>query len=216
MHTEPRLQTLIADFNLRPAGYVDSSWLPADWPAALGQPDSLQPLSRDVLSNWLLQRHGLTQQFCFDFSQPERRYALLTRAAFQGLALYLGLVVCRDRVRTVIDKATVARLIDNLGSRAYEFAVFKAPATPLRAYAVAFEPGRVPLPRQLLSQGARVLLALFEPAWRAIGGRVRLKLPREVAEAAPLALSRSEQRSAREVLAARVIPEGFAQWAWLF
>jgi type III secretion protein K len=216
MDRAPVLPELIHRFNFLPAPDADASWLPHDWGAEHQASLDTSAHVQDLLSHWLLARHGLQQSFCFDFSAPERRVALLPRAAFQKLASHLALVLCRSVLRTAIDKQSVDRLIQTLGIEAYEFALLRAPDMRVTKPAMKLAADPSQLAQHLLFEGGRHLLAVFEPSAFAVRGRVALKLPREVSASALLVFDKQERAMAQEVITACIIPEVLPQWDWLF
>jgi type III secretion protein K len=216
MDRAPALAELIHRFNFMPAEHADRGWLPPEWNADHQASLDTSPRVQDTLSQWLLARHGLQRSFCFDFAAPERRVALLPRAAFQKLASHLALVLCRGVLRNAIDRQSVDRLIQTLGIEAYEFALLKAPDIRVARPAVKLETHAAQLSQHLLFEGGRHLLAVFEPSVPALRGRAALKLPREVSAAPLLVFDNEERAVAREVITACIIPEVLPQWDWLF
>jgi type III secretion protein K len=218
MEHAPSLVELIHRFNLAPSRDADASWMPLGWTPSHQERLDADHRIQDVMSIWLLARHGLRGRFCFDFSVQERRFALLPRSELHTLARHMALVACKNVLRSAIDKLSVDRLIRSLGVEAYEFALLKAP--DLRGAAAAppvrLETHRAELQHHLLVEGGRHLMALFEPDCVAIRGRVGLKLPRDVSRAETLTLSPREQAVARDVVTACIIPEVLPQWDWLF
>ncbi len=211
--SSPKLAGLVRQFNLAPADYVDASWLPAGWPARYADAESLHGRTAAALSRWLLQQHGLADQFDFDFAAREKRLALLDAPALRTLARYLGLAHYAPYLRRVVARETRSTLMQRIGGPGYAFLLNAALSTragtpaALDAHADDFD-------TRLLNAGAVALLAALPCPAGALRARVQLKLPRTAAHcpAAPVA----EAAGIRTLIFTRLIPAVAPQWLWLF
>jgi type III secretion protein K len=212
--SSPKLAGLIRQFNLAPAGYVDASWLPAGWSARYADAESLHGRTAAALSRWLLQQHGLADQFDFDFAAREKRLALLDVPALRTLARYLGLAHYAPYLRRVVAREARSTLMQRIGGPGYAFLLNAAllpthagTPTALDAHADDFD-------TRLLHAGAGALLASLPGPASALRRRVQLKLPRAAAHspAAPVA----EAAGIRTLIFTRLIPAVAPQWLWLF
>ena len=211
----PTLVALAREFNFAPANYVDPSWLPAEWAENFTLlRASLHTRALDVVSRWLLQQHGLEQDYDFDFSATEKRVALLDRPAFAKLARYLGLCAHARSVRSLVERGAVTALIGKLGREAYDFAVLRAtsPAKP----APRINPSDDGFVTQLTGEGSRRLFGLLNGGSSAVLRRARLKLPRDAVPTDALPFSDEEQAETRRLVLTHLIPELEPRWVTLF
>lgn len=130
-----RLAAAIVEFNCFPSRYAHASWFTALPHGALllrlrASPRIAQRLSRHLLAAW-----GLEGQYCFDFSAPPARLALLDSSTLTQLVLYAGLTATAAYVRQTVERDKVAALKQRLGEPAFLFALKRAPflggASPL-------------------------------------------------------------------------------------
>lgn len=174
-----RLAAAIVEFNCLPSRYAHDSWFTALPHGALllrlrESPRIAQRLSRHLLAAW-----GLEGQYCFDFSTPPARLALLDSSTLTQLVLYAGLTATAAYVRQTVERDKVAALKQRLGEPAFLFALKRAPflggVVPLstalhRASPDAFH-------RITLLAGLQCLAASLKGRERALRRRLLFKFP---------------------------------------
>jgi len=152
-------------------------------------------------------------------SDPQRRVWLLDTPALTRLAEEVALAMHRDWLVRVIDGTRLRALMANLDRGALRFVVAEVPegAFHYRAPLVSFEADAPPeIVAKLRAAGARTLMALLRPEWRAVRGRAPLHFERawQLADVPPFANDHCAQ--ALDLICGKVIPRRFPEWAWLF
>lgn len=212
-----RLHRLAVEFNLRPDRYIDSSWLPQDWPTRYRDFASFGVRGRAVLARHLLVQSGLGERYAFGFGSLVARIALIERSALTTLAAYCGLMLHRAWLQDAPNWRTHTALVDAFGYNAMPFVLDRAP--PFEAIGESLEPFRQ-TPRAAVDairqRGARLLLDFVAPEGDAIVERMRLKFARGVSEQPAYGLSAVHRQHLAELIFLCLIPERLAQWDWLF
>lgn len=163
-------------FNLSPAVYADMSWLP---PQAPGVESSRA--ERRQLSEALISEHGLDD--CFDWSMngPVLRPMLLSPQSWSELALTVGVLAHRNRLRQVVQRELSSQWQALLGAR------MELLWTPLadRVPAIGAQTKPAPSPeavRAIHDDGQAVILGLLnlrhDFAHANVMRRAQLRLPR--------------------------------------
>ncbi|MGB4876465.1 MAG: SctK family type III secretion system sorting platform protein [Candidatus Competibacter sp.] len=211
-----RLAAAIVEFNCLPGRYAHDSWFAVLPRGALllrlrESPRVAQRLSRELLAAW-----GLEGHYCFDFSAPSARLALLDGSTLAQLVLYAGLTATAAYVRRAVERDKMAALKQRLGEPALLFALKRAP----------FLSGVAPLPDALhraspdafhqitLLAGLQCLAASLKGQERALRRRLLLKFPQGWAAAfAPSKATPPPAACAR--LFDQLLLEFAPQWAHL-
>lgn len=153
----------------------------------------------------------------WDLHEPQKRLWLLDGSALQRLATELALAMHRQWLLQVIDGARVRTLSDEVGEQALRFVVRELPADSFHYQApqVRLEAdGTGELRSELVEQGARTLIALLQPAWRAVRLRAQLHFDRSQDLAAVPAFEAQHCKRALELICGWLIPRRFPEWAW--
>jgi YOP proteins translocation protein K (YscK) len=212
--TSGRRALRLVEFNLHVARFAHRSWwgnaVPeGDWRAA----DRVEP----QMSAWLLREVGLEADMDWDLHEPQKRLWLLDGATLQRLAAELALAMHRQWLLQVIDGARLRGLADAVGEPALRFVVgelpqgsfhYQSPQVRLVGAATA------ELRTGLIEEGARTLIALLQPAWRAVRGRAQLHFERSRGLAAVPAFEPQHCKRALELICGWLIPRRFPEWAW--
>jgi len=204
----------LVEFNLHPARYAHASWFPDGLPLEL-----VSARAEPQVSTWLLRTLGLGSEFDWELADPRQRLWLLDRPSLERLALEVALAMHREWLVRIIEPPRLRALSAHVDGAALRFVVEEIPGgcfhyqAPLVAFDAAASGD---LASELQAQGARTLLALLEPAWRAVRGRARLFFERSgFLEEAPGLEPELAQR-ALDLIVGRLIPRRFPEWAWCF
>jgi hypothetical protein len=101
---DSRIDQLVFDFNCRPLGYVDPSWLePQERVAATLLSGSESAQAVGLINERLLGRLGLADAPAFDFMQVGKRLMLVDASVFQTAAFWLGIDAISHLLRQWID-----------------------------------------------------------------------------------------------------------------
>lgn len=220
---EAKVDQLIYEFNCRPLGYVDESWVaPAYRPLLLRLRDSRDVQARASANTWLAGEFQLGHAVDFDFASPAKRLLLLEPRVLDDLALWVGLSGLSDQLRKWVDKPRRQALAQALGEAGHAFFLQHVLRWPpaLRLAMPVPEPARwVPgqaldLPRRL---GAAVLLSgCGEPGDAAVL-RGRLKLARPFGDIRRrMRLGEARMQRVLAFCIGCVIREREPAWHWLF
>jgi hypothetical protein len=215
----------LVEFNVHVARFAHRSWC-AD--GLSGQPLSqvifdargrVAARPEPQVSRWLLEELGLQAQMDWEMEEPQKRLWLLDGTSLARLARELALAMHRDWLVQVIDAARVRALQAIVGGPALRFVVEEVPGGSFhyQTATVSFEAdSHRDLGTELEDHGARTLLALLPPAWRAVRGRAQLYFDRskDLGSAPPLEPAHCER--ALELICDWLIPRRFPEWAWCF
>ena len=229
----------VYDFNCRPLGYVDPSWLDErarPVVARLGQSSDAQ--ARALASSWLLRRfvffedkpanwfgaqEDATRRFDFDFTEAAKRILLLDPRALNDVALLLGLSSLAHSLRKCVLRSQQLQLRDLLGEPLFVFfteqVLTREPVA--RLVLDAQRRARLLSDGSLLHTCARFGATLLLLSCAAPGSpsfeRARLKFARalgDVQRTRPLPEPR--RNAVVEFSIDCVIRERHPQWHWLF
>jgi type III secretion protein K len=207
------LHRLVCEFNLRPDGYVDRSWLPGDWPEPYREPGQFGDRARAVLAKQILATAGLAQQFDFDFAAPEKRVAIAPDAFAQPNIAAVHARGCAAGARS---RADLRRRGRHSGETPYPFVMKLRPIFAPYAPRVLAQGISGVCREQVRERGYRVLLSFLSGSSTAVFGRFRLKLPKRVAELPLPALEVEQTQQVTELMLLCIIPERLGEWDWLF
>jgi hypothetical protein len=213
----------LVEFNLHVARFAHPSWYARSVPGSLrsaAKSDARGGLHDRVesqVSVWLLREVGLDAAMDWDLLEPQKRLWLLDASALQRLAMELALAMHRRWLLQVIGGARLRTVAKAVGEPALRFVVselpedsfhYQAPEVRLDADATG------ELRSELLEQGARTLIALLQPAWRAVRGRALLHFDRGQNLAAVPPFGPQHCTRALELICGWLIPRRFPEWAW--
>jgi hypothetical protein len=125
----------------------------------------------------------------------------------------------REWVLQVIDAKWLRSLNTSVGESAVRFVIEEMPKGECRhrSPTVNFATeSATELGRQLQEAGARTLIALLHPAWRAVRGRAQLYFDRsqKLGDVTPFDAGQCEQ--ALELICGWLVPRRFPEWGWCF
>lgn len=176
--------SLAVEFNLYPVKYVHSSWLKRDGHYKLVNQLRTNDATHSRLSEYLLKRFKLGDQFDFDFDAKEKRVAFASAKELLKLAFYLGIILNEDVIRGRVKRRERIALEQCLGTEAYHFAVKKAQF--ISHSAATNSPGLLidwnhldRFRRFLMTTGLRVIAVAYTGTSAAFRKRLTLKMPRE-------------------------------------
>ncbi|MGH8237878.1 MAG: SctK family type III secretion system sorting platform protein [Steroidobacteraceae bacterium] len=210
----------LAEFNLHVARYAHRSWYPnALSEAVFDEHGCIAPRVEPQLSDWLLRELGLRRDMDWRMHEPHKRLWLLDRSSIQQLAYEVAVAMHRDWLALVIDGARLRALKQKLDRQLWRLMLENVPQglCQHRSPVVDFETStQLEIEQALLADGAATLLALLQPAWRAVRGRAQLHFDGALARGriAPCGAARCDELL--ELICAHVIPKRLPQWAWLF
>ena len=212
---DPAWLRAVLVFNLSPAVYAHSSWLPTS-----GMTAHSSRTARRQLSDALIAEHGLDD--CFDWSPSSHilRPMLLSPASWAELALTVGVLAHRNHLRQVVKRELFAQWSALLGDRLELLWSPLADRLPAVGPSVRPPPGTEAV-ATMLNDGQAVLLALLNTQQHDfvhanVMRRAQLRLPRarlldasawqpEVVHADALAGSLMDD----------LLPRRSSQWTWL-
>jgi hypothetical protein len=211
---DPAWLRAVLVFNLSPAVYAHSSWLPTN-----GMTAQSSRTTRRQLSDALIAEHGLDD--CFDWSPSSHilRPMLLSPESWAELSLTVGVLAHRNHLRQVVKRELFAQWSALLGDR------MELLWSPLADRLPAVSPSVRPPPSTetvatMLNDGQAVLLGLLNPQHDFVHAnvmrRAQLRLPRarlldtsawqpELADADVLAGSLMDD----------LLPRRSSEWTWL-
>jgi len=215
----------LVEFNLHPARFAHRSWFGSQpveptvngalWEAGGRAARRCEP----GLSCWLLEELGLQGEMDWEMSELPKRIWLLEGPALERLALEVALCMHREWLVRIIDARHLRALNEKVDREAVRFAIQEVPegAFHYKSALVSFErDAPLDLAAELKDHGARTLLALLLPAWRAVRARAELYFDRTKALGEVPPLEPAQSRRALELICDRLIPRRFPQWAWCF
>lgn len=199
-------------FNFLPATYTDPSWIdaPDPWRNRLARLKA--PAARQVLSEWLLEQHGVADSFDFDFSSIEKALFLQDAGGLQRLAAIVGLLRQRADVRKMAAGGVLPRLASELGNDSLGWVLARLPEAdflPPSAYGIDYD--EKALMPQFAACGIPCLLGLVMPQSHAVAVRARLKFPRHLLYQPAIVFSQEAREAFIAYLKAHVFKEG-ASW----
>jgi hypothetical protein len=221
--TKSSLVVRLVDFNLRVARFAHPSWYESasqhlGWSAAIfDDRGRVNGRAEPHVSRWLLREVGLTDDVDWQMEVPQKRLWLLDGSALQRLACELALAMHREWLSRMIDGARLRALSGRVDERALRFVVGELPADSFHYQApmVNLDAGGDPdLRARLTEHGARTLMALLQPTWRAVRLRAQLHFDRNQDLAAAPAFEPAHCQRALELIAGWLIPRRFPEWAW--
>ncbi len=118
--------SLAVEFNMFPVRYMHLSWLKQDEHYKLIAQLKVKDSTHFNLSDHLLKRFKLSDEFDFDFSAKEKRIVFASIEELQRLSLYLGIILNEGSIRSAVKRKERLALQNSLGEEAYQFAVKKA------------------------------------------------------------------------------------------
>lgn len=212
----PEWTVRLVEFNLHLARLAHHSWYP---PSLRGTASAaIDARCEPHLSQCLIQQLDLEHAMDWEMQEPQKRLFLLDRAGLEKLTYELSVAMHRDWLARVIDGSRLRGLRTRVEPHAWRFAVEDVPEGLFRhrSPTVDFDSGAPEeLTAMLQYDGARILLALIQPIWRAVHQRARLRFDRAIeAGVAPFRAERVDK--ALELICDHLIPRRLPQWAWLF
>lgn len=136
----------IAQFNFAPMLYAHPSWLPEDMKkAAALDPEKKCTSAQKTMSNYLLKLHGLDKAFDFDFSDPNKRAALLSADKLNCFFTALGTVLNSDSIRRIVKGSDLRELKKWIDPDHYRLALNNPLLLILKSS--AFDVFRAPIPK---------------------------------------------------------------------
>jgi len=215
----------LTEFNLRVVRFAHRSWY-CDGPcgralgAALFDEDgNVNSRVESQVSAWLIQDLGLHEEEDWQMSEVQKRIWLLDTPALARLSQELALAMHRDWLVRMVDGARVRSLQAKVGNGALRFVVEEVPQGSFHYSApiATFETGTSEeLITRLRQAGACSLMALLQPAWRAVRGRAALHFERSWGLDNVPPFDAEQCKRALELICGRLIPRRFPEWAWLF
>ena len=221
---ESRLAVRLVEFNLHPARYAHRSWY---------ESSSAQPLINGIfdeqgrahgraerkLSDWLLHELDLQNEMDWEMTEPQKSLWLLERPSLERMARELSLAMHREWLLQVIDAAQLRSLYSKVDEAAVRFVIEEVPRGPFHRQSptVSFSPDAVAdLDSKLKEDGARTLMALLQPTWRAVRHRAQLMFSRSLGLGSVPSFEAAHCGQALELICGLLVPRRFPEWAWCF
>jgi hypothetical protein len=177
----------VHDFNCHPAAYAHPSWF-----ETLVGPQVFTTLRASRrgearLSQLLLERHNLGNDFWYNFDQRQWRFALLPPELLLMLVDCCGLVFQHRRIAATVGHSERTGIKNQIGEKAYEFALKRAPL--IRGHQQKFDQSpwddMRPFSAFIRQSGTAYFLSHFYEAPTAIAARLTFKFSQDlVVEAA--------------------------------
>jgi YOP proteins translocation protein K (YscK) len=215
----------LVEFNLHPARFAHRSWFEslaserAVSEALFEAGGRAAHRCESGLSCWLLEERGLQGEMDWEMSELPKRIWLLDGPALERLALEVALCMHREWLVRMIDARHLRALYEKVDREAVRFTIQEVPESAFhyKSALVSFErDAPIDLAAELKDHGARTLLALLLPTWRAVRARAELYFDRAKALGDVPPLEPAQSRRALELVCDRLIPRRFPQWAWCF
>ncbi len=178
------LFSMAVEFNLYPVRYIHLSWL-----SKLECQDLIETLKSNksaqfYLSEFLLDKFRLNDEFDYEFSSVEKRVALSSSDDLSRLAFYLGIILNEKLIRASVLRSEKKALEACLGEEAYRFAVKKAqfisPATKQSGPCFLIDWDHLERFKHFLTiTGLHVIACAFSGTPVAFRKRLSLKMPRQ-------------------------------------
>jgi hypothetical protein len=155
----------------------------------------------------------------WEMAEPQKRLWLLDGQSLERLARELALAMHREWLLQVIDAARLRVLKRSVDEKAVRFVIEEVPTGQchFQTPTVSFEiDSSAELGTRLKEVGVRALMALLDPAWRAVRRRAQLHFDRSqnLGEVAPFEAPHRDQ--ALDLIVKRLLPRRFPEWAWCF
>ena len=176
--------SLAVEFNLFPVRYMHLSWLQKDEHYKLIAQLKVNDATHFNLSDHLLKRFKLRDEFDFDFSAKEKRIVFATSEELERLAFYLGIILNESVIRSAVRRKDRIALEHCLGEDAYQFAVKKAQfisrVSQHAGPSLLIDYNHLDRFKQyLVTSGFQVIAGALSGTSVAIRKRLALKLPKE-------------------------------------
>ena len=223
--TQARLAVRLVEFNMHVARFAHRSWYGRDASTQISNANvfdacgKLDTRAESHISEWLLRELDLYRAMDWEMSEPEKRLWLLDGASLERLAQELALTMHREWLLQVIDARRLRALESSVSERALHFVIEEVPQGQFHygSPAVSFEiESSAVLGTKLKEAGARTLMALLQPAWRAVRGRAQLYFDRsqKLDDVTPFEAAHRDQ--ALELICGWLLPRRFPEWGWCF
>jgi hypothetical protein len=172
---------LVYKFNLMPAEYIHRTWIETFIPPILFEKITQSEKGTEKLSQWLLERFNLNNDYYYDFVDPLFRLALLPNDVISQITLYCGVALNYKNITAVIDKSKKEEIINNIGIESYRFGIRRAPLL-LGNGKILAEPWseKDDVKSHIQRYGAAYFLTSFARAPKSIFKRLILKFPKEI------------------------------------
>ena len=220
-----RLALRLVEFNLHPVRFAHPSWYDRNSiPHAFG--DLIAECHgqggirfESQVSDWLRQELNLQECMDWEMSEPQKRLWLLDRSSLERLAQELALAMHREWLVQVIDAVQLRGLQAKVDARALSFVIEEVPhgsfhyQSPIVCFA---SDSAAVLGAKLQADGARTLMALLQPSWRAVRARAQLFFERTKRLDDVQSFTAAYCDRALELICGRLIPRRFSEWAWCF
>jgi hypothetical protein len=221
---EARQALRLVELNLHVARFAHRSWyedalsVPGLAGALCDERGHLTMRVEPQVSQWLLQELGLHGQMDWQLDRPQMRLWLLDRPALERLALELALAMHREWLVQIIDAVRWRALAAKVGGEALRFVVEELPRGCLhyQVPVVSLGADLSLIDKHLQEHGARTLVALLDPAWRAVRARAQLFFDRALMLGEVPPLRPALCRRALDLIQGRLLPRRFPEWAWCF
>jgi hypothetical protein len=221
---ESRRAVRLVEFNLHVARYAHRSWY---------ERSSAQPLINDIfdaqgrahgraqrkMSDWLLHELDLQDEMDWEMTEPQKALWLLERSSLERMAQELSLAMHREWLLQVIDAAQLRSLYSKVDEAAVRFVIEEVPRGPFHRQSptVSFSSDVIAdLESKLKEDGARTLMALLQPTWRAVRGRAQLMFSRSLGLGGVPSFEAAHCDQALEFICGLLVPRRFPEWAWCF
>ena len=181
LHTTARSQkwifNLIHEFNLRPARYIDQTWLD-DLDDQLITRLTKSRRGERKLSDLILDRFQLRDHFFFDFEDKSERIALIDSATLHQLFFATGIALNHTYIRSIIEKSAQLQLKQSIGEASFTFGIKKAPLLiGNQGFPFILKPDPDDLKTSFTLAGLKCFSAVFSGGPRALTQRLKFKLP---------------------------------------
>jgi hypothetical protein len=215
----------VIEFNAHVARFAHRSWFAPSretegFGAALFDAQGrIESRAEPHASTWLLAELGLLDDMDWQMAEPQKRIWLIAQPALGYLMQTVSLAMHREWLAQIIDGLRVRALRAALGERTLRFTLEELPHETLHHRAPVVRLDAEPM-TELLSKleedGARTLMALLSPAWRAVRRRAPLYLDRRLALETVAPFDAAEAERALALVCQLIIPRRLPEWGWLF
>lgn len=172
----------VHEFNCHPAAYAHPSWLEALMSQQVFATLLTTRRGAARLSQCLLSRHRLADEFWYDFSQRRLRFALLPPDLLLKLVDCCGLVFQHRRIAATVGSSARSIIKKQIGENAYTFALKRAPL--IRGHLKKVDgpvwDGDSAYGAFIRQSGLAYFLSHFYEAPTAIAGRLTFKFSQEL------------------------------------
>ncbi len=117
----------ILEFNFYPTRYIHHSRYKEFTSENLFLTLKSNHRSEKKLSNYILYKTNLLDNYCFDFSEEYKRIAFIDGEKLNKLIFFIGLCSISGKIKTIISKPIILKIKEQLGEEAYIFSIKKAP-----------------------------------------------------------------------------------------